>query len=443
MRLALLSPLPPEQTGIADYAANCRRALNGAGIDVLTPLLGQRPLTSLAEARRWVAERDWSKVDVVHAELGGGRHSEFFALCALARLPKPPALSATVHDPERLVWRPVSRIYRALERSRLLPGFVLKVLAVLCDPHTLWAERRLARKLDGLVALTNTGADRLAKRMRIPRAKVVAIPHGTLEIAAKPLPPLPPEGPIRLLYFGFIYSGKGIEDLVDALGRVRDQVREQARGQNPEQPDRADRTDRADQFRLTIAGGTSPDIAFGAQTSYLDSLRARVKARGLDDTVEWDLDIDARDIPPLIQRHHVMVLPYRESRKLSLLGQMRGTSGALAWAVACGHGTITSNARAFAEEIRTGNGQAYPQGDVAALAKVLADLVAEPERARQWADRAAELARQRQWPVTGEVFRSYFEVLMQRRGIPLRARRPVTQAPTTRAPLPPAPKEPA
>ena len=51
MRLALLSPLPPEQTGIADYAAHCRAALNHAGVDVLTPLQGQRPITSLATAK--------------------------------------------------------------------------------------------------------------------------------------------------------------------------------------------------------------------------------------------------------------------------------------------------------------------------------------------------------------------------------------------------------
>ena len=84
MRLALLSPLPPEQTGIADYAAHCRAALNQAGVDVLTPLQGQRPITSLATAKAWVAERDWRRIDVVHAELGGGRHSEFLTLCALA-----------------------------------------------------------------------------------------------------------------------------------------------------------------------------------------------------------------------------------------------------------------------------------------------------------------------------------------------------------------------
>lgn len=400
MRLALLSPLPPEQTGIADYAAHFRRALNSAGVEVLTPLHGQRPLDSLSAARAWVAERDWSRVDLVHAELGGGRHSEFFALCALAELPQRPALSATIHDPERMVWRPVNRLWQIVEKIRPVPRPLRQVLAVLCDPHTLWAERRLARRLDGLVTLTETGANRLAARMRIPRTKVTVVAHGTLDITPSPLPPLLP---LRLVYFGFIYSGKGIEDLIDALAAVCQQ-----------QPEWRE------QVRLTIAGGTSPDIAFGAQGSYLDSLRARVAQQGLQEQVDWDLDIDARDIPALIQRHHVMVLPYRESRKLSLLGQMRGTSGALAWATACGRGAITSDARAFAEEIRSGNGEAYPQGNIAALTSCLARLLTDPTLARTWALQAARLASQRQWALTGQHFRGHLDAILRRRGVPLR-----------------------
>lgn len=391
MRVALLSPLPPEQTGIADYAAHWRRAVQSAGVHVLTPLQGQKPLHSFEAARRWVAERDWSKVDVVHAELGGGRHSEFFVLKALAAMPVHPRLSATVHDPERLVWRPVSTLWRRLDAVRWLPGAVSKALAVLVDPHTLWTERRLARRLDGVVTLTQTGAQRLSRRMKLPPGRVRVIPHGTLPLPTQPLPLL---APVRLLYFGFIYAGKGIEDLVDALGRLRQQ-----------QPELAD------QVRLTIAGGTAPDIAFGGRHSYLDGLRARAASLGLQDQIEWVLDVDERDIPELVGRHHVMVLPYRESRKLALMGQMRGTSGALAWAVAAGRGVITSDARAFAEEISHGNGQAYPQGDVAALTEALAGVLREPERVAHWARAAQALSEQRAWSRTGRAFAAYFSAL--------------------------------
>lgn len=402
MRLALLSPLPPEQTGIADYAAHWRRGVNAAGVEVLTPLLGQRPVASLEAARRWVAERDWSKIDVVHAELGGGRHSEFFVLSALAELPQHPALSATVHDPERLVWRPVSPLWRTMDESSVVPALVSKLAAVFFDPHTLWAERHLARQLDGLVALTQTGAQRLVRRMKVPASKVRVIPHGTLPLAPAPLPEL---SPVRFIYFGFIYSGKGIEDLIDAFGRLRKH--------HPELAANA---------RLTIAGGTAPDIAFGAGGSYLHGLRERVNALGLNAHVDWELDVDERDIPALIQRHHLMVLPYRESRKLSLLGQMRGTSGALAWAIACGRGAITSDARAFAEEISHGNGVSYVQGHVSQLGDILASIMNEPERLQQWATAARDLGEIRQWGRTGHAFAGYFDAVLQQAKAGLRGR---------------------
>lgn len=103
MRIALLAPLPPEQNGIADYAGHLRHALEGTGLQISTPLQGVGNDPRAAEQR--VAETDWSGIDLVHAELGGGRLAEFQALRALRRrFPRLP-LTATVHDPERLVWR--------------------------------------------------------------------------------------------------------------------------------------------------------------------------------------------------------------------------------------------------------------------------------------------------------------------------------------------------
>lgn len=393
MRLALLSPLPPEQNGIADYAAHFRVSLNQAGVDVLTPLSGQRPIESLAAARAWVAERDWRRVDVVHAELGRGRQSEFLTLCALASLPNRPALSATVHDPERLIWKPVNRVWAMVNGMSAMPRPAKQVVALLSDPATLMAERQLARQLDGLVALTQTGAARLVKRMKLPTERVSVISHGALTLPHKPLPPL---DPIRLLYFGFICPGKGIEDLIDAVGKVKAQ-----------QPELAAR------LRLTMAGGTSPDVSLGVQAGYLEQLRARVERRGLTTEVDWEPDVDERDMPHLVQRHHLMVLPHRDHR-LTLLGQLRRTSVALAWAIACGRGAITSDASAFAEEVGHGNGSSYRQGDVPALAAQIEGVLNKPEILSQWADRASVLAQERAWPMTGQRFVGHFQRAMAR-----------------------------
>lgn len=395
MRLALLSPLPPEQSGLADYAAHFRASLNQAGVDVLTPLAGQRPLETLSAARAWVAERDWRRVDVVHAELGPGRRSEFLILSALAALPNRPALSATVHEPDRLIWEPVGTLWGAVRGMAAAPAPLRSAVALLSEPATLMAERRLARQLDGLVTMTQTGAGRLVKTLKVPAEQLSVIAHGALPLPHKPLPPA---DPVRLLYFGFVHAGKGIEDLIDAVGRTRAQ-------QAPEQ---------TIGLRLTIAGGIAPDGGLNAREQYLHQLRARIERRGLTTAVDWELDVDERDIPDLAQRHHLMVQPYRESASLNLFGQRLGISGALTWAIASGRGAISTDARAFSEELSHGNGAAYRQGDVGALASLLEGVLAKPELLGQWANRAAALAHDRAWPMTGQRFVGHFQRAMAR-----------------------------
>ncbi|AUG05022.1 glycosyl transferase family 1 [Pseudomonas sp. 09C 129] len=391
MRIALLAPLPPEQTGIADYAAHFSNALRGLGIEVLTPLAGcHDPAEQLTRLRAF----DWTGVDLVHAELGGGRFGEFQALDYLSteqpRIPR----TATVHDPERLIWRR-ARLFWPLTLLERLPHPLPQAAALLADPLTLREERRLARGMRRLITLTRLGGDCLRQRMGLRPQQVAVIAHGNLPIPAAELPPLVP---LRLLYFGFIYRGKGIEDLIEALARTL-AANPQCRGQ----------------VRLTLAGGTAPEMTFDPAGNYLDGLRQRIRELQLDDVVDWQLDLPSAEIARTIQAHHVMVLPYRESKKLAWLGQMRGTSGALSWANACGRGVVTSNARAFAEEVAGGNGVTYQQGDIEALSQHLSRLVLEPELARQWAARASETGQQREWSATARRFAELFNEVCKER----------------------------
>jgi glycosyltransferase involved in cell wall biosynthesis len=154
--------------------------------------------------------------------------------------------------------------------------------------------------------------------MRLPDGKVRKIAHGNQIIAAQPLPALPPFGLLQILYFGFIYRGKGIEDLIDALALLLIQ-----------RPYAA--------VSLTLAGGTAPEMTFANGSSYLDELKNKIASSGLPEgLVRWQTDVPQEKIAALIQSHHVLILPYQESKKLAYLGQMRGTSGVLSWAAACG-----------------------------------------------------------------------------------------------------------
>ncbi|MBM9489606.1 glycosyltransferase [Pseudomonas sp. ICBG1301] len=386
MRIALLAPLPPEKNGIADYANHFKTALEQLGVTVVTPLSGVAG-NSVAISQA-IAAFDWQGVDLVHAELGGGRLGEFLALRELRKaFPKLP-LTATVHDPERMVWRR-ERLPFPLNLLERLPSPLPQAAVVLADPLTLSEERRVAQDLTRLVTLTRLGADCLSERMRLPAGKVAVINHANLAIAPAALPSL---DTLRLLYFGFIYRGKGIEDLLQALAAVFKQA--------PQLRDRV---------RLTLAGGTAAEMAFGAGGNYLEQLNSQIADLGLAGSIDWRLNLPASEIAQTIQAHHVMVLPYRESKKLGLLGRQRGTSGALSWAAACGRGAITSDARAFAEEVASGNGLIFPQGDVGALSEQLLRLANTPTLAQDWAERAAQIGRARLWPLTAQKFKDLFE----------------------------------
>ena len=92
-----------------------------------------------------------------------------------------------------------------------LPHPLPQAAALLADPLTLHEERRLAKGMRRLITLTRLGGDCLRQRMGLRPQQVAVIAHGNLPIAPQALPPL---APLRLLYFGFIYRGKGIEDLL-------------------------------------------------------------------------------------------------------------------------------------------------------------------------------------------------------------------------------------
>ena len=300
----------------AHFKAGATLVVDGGPL--LTPLAG---VAGNSEAiQQAIAGFDWQTVDLVHAELGGGRLGEFLALRELRKAYPQLPLTATVHDPERIVWRR-EHLPFPLNLLERLPSPLPQAAVVLADPLTLREERQVAKGLTRLVTLTRLGADCLSQRMQLPAGKVAVINHANLAIAPVPLPSL---DTLHLLYFGFIYRGKGIEDLVQALAQVFKQAPE-LRGR----------------VRLTLAGGTAAEMAFGAGGNYLEQLNAQIAALGLSDAIDWRLNLPADDIAQTIQAHHVMVLPYRESKKLGLLGRQRGTSGALSWATARGRVCIT------------------------------------------------------------------------------------------------------
>jgi glycosyltransferase involved in cell wall biosynthesis len=384
MKIALISPWPPEASGIADYAALFAAALERAGAKVINPVPASGHIADMTAIETAALRVPLREVDLVHCELGGGRIRQFLLTRKLLEIAPDVNVTATVHDPERLAWRGWG-----LERFERLPRRVQQALTLATDPFSLARERSVARSLRLLVALTQAGAVALERRMRIPPGRVRVIRHGG---AGVPPRPLPQGGPLRLIFFGYLHPGKGIEDLVAAMALFRKQ-----------------RPDLANALTLTLAGGSRPLMMLGGRNEYVQQLRRMIEQHALGARVSIAIDLPEAEIPTLIQEHHILVLPYRDSRKISLLGRHIGSSGALAWAIACGRGALVTDARALSEEVAQGNGAVYPQGDVPSLAKWFARLAAEPRLAEKWAESAAVLARERTWSNTARRFLELFE----------------------------------
>lgn len=378
MKIALLAPLPPEPSGIANYAAYLKLSLEQLGVSFVSPP------TELSVEQQLDFLRQQG-IDLAHAEFGAGLTRYFPLAQQLVRAGIP--VTATVHDPERLVWRTFGNGW--LEK---LPALAQKAITLLGHPYSLHQERQLAKRMQRLIPLTTAGANGLHHKLGVTPARICMIPHGVPEISPKALPAI---SPLRVLMFGFLYPGKGIEDLLAAIRLAFDQM-----------------PALSTQLQFTIAGGSKPIMLAGQKVDYVAQLRALIEQMQLQMAVSIQTDFPEAALPELVQSHHLMILPYRDSQKIRLMGRLYATSGALAWAIACGRGALVSDARAMPSEVAFGNGAAFPQQDPTALAAWLQRLVQQPELVVQWADAAQQLARSRTWPEIGKRYHEVFQQIM-------------------------------
>lgn len=372
MRLALLSPLPPDPSRVAQHAAQFRRALNLADIDVLTPLVGQRPLENLAQAKAWVAERDWRGVDVVHAEFAPGQRTIYWVMQALARLPQGPALTATLHAAPDLLGQPIHAPFAAVYHADWLPGSVRRVAAWLAAPLTRATDRRLARRLAGVICASDDAAKKLARRLRLPAERITVMPPCLSSTGRQVMPPQP----LKLLCLSAPgQSPKPLQELAAALATVQ-----AAEGLI------------LPPWQVTFAGATAASCLVPPRKDPLTSLQESATLADVADRVTWHLDPDAEDLPALMAAHHVLLLPQRD-QAWGLDGTEPGATSpqaarALAWAA----GRPILTVAAGAEAVRAGNGAAYSHGDTAGLTALLQELITSTERLTLWSQQAQRLA---------------------------------------------------
>ncbi len=349
----ILSTFPPTSCGIATFSAALATGLiaNGGSVDVVRT--GSRP--ELEDP-------------LVLASLEDGSPGRLIE-----------ALNALNSTDVAIVQHEYG-IYSGDDGAAVLDVMAGVVVPTVVVAHTVISQptanqRRILEQVcdaaDVIVLMTETAHVRLLGGFDVDPTKAVVIPHG----AATPQSDLAidvVEGAAhssRLLTWGLLGPGKGIEWAIDAV---------------------ADLADLRPRPHYVIAGATHPKVREHSGESYRQMLSDRASNSAASTHVSFDDTYrDLASLTELIRSADLVVLPYDSKDQV--------TSGVLVDAVAAGRPVVSTAFPHAVELLASGAGIVVPQRDPAALAAAIRAVLTDAGLARSMAAEARRLAPELSW----------------------------------------------
>ncbi|MEX2626083.1 MAG: glycosyltransferase [Ilumatobacteraceae bacterium] len=365
----IVSTFPPTSCGIATFSAALAAGLiaSGASVDVVrcdpSPDL-EDPLVlgSLADGersyRRAVEVLNGADVVIVQHEYGIYEGADGGAIVELM---------AAIDAPLVVVAHTVVERPTANQRAVL---------------------QRVCELADMVVVMTDAAQTRLVARFGVEPSKVMVIPHGAATPVADPSGPDRAGGPARLLTWGLLGPGKGIEWAIDALGLLRDVSPAPV---------------------YVVAGATHPKVRQQTGEAYREMLVDRAAGTPGAHVEFDDAYRDLVSLTDLIRSADLVVLPYDSRDQV--------TSGVLVDAVAAGRPVVSTAFPHAVELLASGAGIVVPQRDPVALAAAIRSIVTDPVVAAGMAAEARRLAPELSWPAVARRYVGLAERLVgARRG---------------------------
>ena len=250
-------------------------------------------------------------------------------------------------------------------------------LHTVLDKPTLRQKRILEKIVEmagQTVVMSDTALRRLRDRYDLDSERVMMVPHGASPGLAVPGVGTGPR-PVALTW-GLIGPGKGLETALDAFAGVKDL--------NPLP-------------RYVILGKTHPKVQATQGDSYLEGLKEKAHALGLEDVVEFDNRyLDTESLASEIRRADVVLLPYESTEQV--------TSGVLVEALAAGKPVVATDFPHAVEMLGTGAGALVPHSDPEAMATALRGVLADPGVAPRMAAIATSIGSTLHWPVVADQY---------------------------------------
>lgn len=274
----------------------------------------------------------------------------------------------------------------------LLEALYVPTIVVL---HTVLAHPTARQRtiLDGVIAaasavvtMTQTARSRLLDVYGTSPEKVFVIPHGAADnrvtaAAAEAT------GRPRVLTWGLLGPGKGIEHAIDSMAMLRD------RGLNAD---------------YQVVGQTHPRVLDRDGEAYRRALEARARDREVDDRVHFhDRFLPADALGRLIGAADVVLLPYDSVEQV--------TSGVLIEAVTAGKPVVSTCFPHAVELLSGGAGLLVDRQDPAGIAGALSRVLTEPALSARMSRCSTELAPNLLWPAVAGSYRELASALTAER----------------------------
>lgn len=365
MKIALLSTYPPTQCGLATFTLALGEALR-AIVD-----------TSVSVVRSSEGPEQDSPPEVVESLVAGDTLSMRRAAEALSD-----ADVAIVQHEYGIYGGADGREVLTVLRQARVP--VIVVLHTVLRTPTVGQRQvleHLCRRAGAVVVMSRAARDRVVTTYALNARKVHVIPHGVaVEITRAPVRPVPG----RILSWGLIGPGKGIEWGIRALAALRDIH------PRPE---------------YLVAGQTHPKVLESHGEAYRNSLMRLAAELHVDPLLTFDASYRPTSaLPALIASASAVLIPYDNDEQV--------TSGVLIEAVAAGRPVVATRFPHAIELLGGGAGVAVPQKDATAMADALRPILTDDDVAASMSTAARSEAARFTWPVVAESYHSLAERLL-------------------------------
>lgn len=362
-----LSSAPPTRCGLATFTAALGSTLQDLGADVslvrILDGLGERSTSSLRSIGELVAG-DPSSIGRATTALNG---------CDVAVIQ---------HEYGLYGGRDGDDVLKVLDGLTVPSIAILHTVLQRPTPHQVEVLNAVIAGVDVAIVMTQGAAATLSRLHHLGDTPVEVIPHGASVNAddiqhdgARP----------KILTWGLIGPGKGIEWVIDAMARLKDLKPAPL---------------------YVIAGQTHPKVLANEGDGYRNSLIQRVAANHVNDLVHFDNSYrDPPSLKRLINSADVVVLPYDSKDQ--------ATSGVLVDAVAAGRPVVATAFPHAQELLASGAGITVAHQDSAALARALRLILCDPQLAAAMGDEARVLASGLSWRAVAAQFQGVTNGLLQ------------------------------